>query len=281
MSKVIAPLSVIGFVVALTAGCAAAASHPTTSTRPATQPHVVHLSSAVPLNKLRTEQTDFDLHNRMQSGGQTLYFGQLDTTESQDETTATAPVIVAKVKGEWRALSLADSRVPNAEFLFVASGPAKGEIWTVLDNQIDAPAAVVLLAHSTDAGQTWALSTVHKPRGVGSYDSFSMDKTGHGRLTVHVSGKQSNRSSGFYHFRTSDDGQTWSSPDFEPDHLKRADEVPEDEDPEPLKDLPSITTTLAPVENGAAKLPPALVEKGRDKSRPYSWARREPMGQES
>jgi hypothetical protein len=249
MANLIASFSVMGWVVALAAGCAAASSHPTSATHPAaTQPHIVHLSSAMPLEKLRREDTDFDLHNRMQSGGETLYFGQLETTDSQDEVTATAPVIVAKVKGEWRALSLADSRLPNAEFLFVASGPAKGEIWGVLDDQIADPAEVVLLAHSTDAGQTWRLTTVHKPRGAGSYDSFAMDKNGHGRLTVHLNREQSQNRSGFYHFRTTDDGQTWSRPDYEPDHLKSADEIPDDEDPEPLKDLPPITTTLAPVE---------------------------------
>ena len=233
-------------LITLASGCAAGPKSAPAPAPAATPPRSVHLSRAIPLQKLRTDDTDFDLRNRMSINDQELYFGQLETTDLHDNVTATAPVVVAKIQGEWRALSLADERLPDAEFLFVASGPAKNEIWAILDNQIADPADSLLLAHSTDAAQTWTLTTLHKPQGFGAYDSFAMDKTGHGRLTVYLTHRESKGRSGFYHFRTSDDGNTWSAPDYEPDSLDPAADIPDDADPEPLQDLPPARTTLAP-----------------------------------
>jgi hypothetical protein len=258
---------VAAVMIALVAGCVSAASHASSATKPAsTQPHVLHLAGAVALEKLRTEDTDFDLRYRIPEGGGTLYVGQLETTDAHDEVTATAPVIVAKIKGEWRALSLADDRLPDAAFVFIASGPAKSEIWAVMDGDLSDSAEVVLLAHSTDAGQTWKITPMRKPGGVGSYDSFAMDKSGHGRLTIYLDRKQSAKRPGFYHFRTSDDGETWSKSDYEADHLKSADEIPDDEDPEPLKDLDPVKTTA---------------NQGRPQRGHYSYTSIGPMAQKS
>ena len=195
---------------------------------------------------MQTGDTDFDLRNRIRlDNNETIYFGQYDKLDEQDNPTATSPIIVSKVKGQWSALSVASDALPDAEFMLVATGPARHEIWTVLDNQLGKPARIVLLAHSVDDGQTWTLTSVAKPHDTGSFESFAMDKSGRGRLTIYLTRRQSSGHPGFYHLRTTDAGKTFSAPDYEPDALKSADEVDPDEDLEPLEDLPSVKTTAA------------------------------------
>ena len=95
-----------------------------------------------------------------------LYFGQAETYDNDDNVIATEPIVVARVGASWMALSLADPRIDNAEWLFNAAGPKAGEIWGVLDDQIDEKsAAVLLLAHSSDAGQTWTITPLPKQNG--------------------------------------------------------------------------------------------------------------------
>jgi Neuraminidase (sialidase) len=114
----------------------------------------------------------------------------------------------------------------------------------VLDDSLNNKGKILLLAHSTDGGKTWHVTAIHKPFDTGDYDSFCMDKTGRGRVTVYVTGDRKRRGrararAGFYHIRTTDGGKTWSAPEHEPDSLDPADEVPTDGDyPEPLKDSP-------------------------------------------
>src|ERR1044072_8423134 len=162
----------------LPAGCAAArppATVPSTTTASDAPVRAVRLSDAVPLQRLRTTDTSIDLRSRLRiSRKSDLYFGQLDTTDDNGDPTATAPIVVARVDGRWMAMGLADKRLPDAEFLFIGSGTAKNEIWTILDNQLAQPAAALLLAHSTDAGHSFTLTTFPKPHGKGAYDSFAM-----------------------------------------------------------------------------------------------------------
>ena len=84
------------------------------------------------------------------------------------------------------------------------------------------------------------MESVHKPFGAGDYDSFCMDKSGHGRLTVYISPDRKHpRRAGYYHLRTTDGAKTWSGPEHENDSLNPADDIPEDEEVAPLKDLPT------------------------------------------
>ena len=231
-------------------GCAAigakrSTTHPAT-TQASAAPRTLHLSDAVPIVRFRTGDRDVDLRNRITyDGGRDLYFGQVDTVNGDGETSATLPVVVGLIKGGWVALSLEDPRLKNAEWQFVASGPAEKEIWGVLDDSLNHKGKVLLLAHSTDAGQTWSVASVEKPFGAGDYDSFAMDRNGHGRLSIYVAPDDKHpRRAGFYHLHTTDAAKTWSAPDHEADALDPAEEVPADEDIPPLKEAPTQSARL-------------------------------------
>ena len=226
----------LGFIAL---GCAIAARPP--STTQISQPRTVKLDDAVPIARFRTEATEVDLRNQIKYEGQedAIYFGQADTVDKDGEVAATQPLVVARVKGGWMALTLKDTHLPNAEWQLVATGPAQDEIWGVMDDVLNHAGKVILLAHSRDAGKTWTVWPVNKPFDTGDYDSFCMDKSGRGRLTIYIAPDEKHpRRAGFYHLRTTDGGSTWSAPEREADALDPADDVPEDEDPPPLRDTP-------------------------------------------
>jgi hypothetical protein len=238
----------IALLAVIVLGCAAATHRRSSSaTSPSTAPRQLSLQSAVPLDRFRDENHDVDLRNVLafEKTGD-VYFGQADTYEGDHETaTATQPLMVAASKGAWLAIDFRDPRLPNAEWQFVASGPAEGEVWGVLDDTLTHKGKVILLAHSTDAAVTWSVSAINKPFDSGEYDSFAMDSAGHGRLSIYLAptSKRPGRA-GFYHFRTTDGGKSWSSPEHETDNLDPADDVPSDEDPPPLRSTPMQSARL-------------------------------------
>jgi len=229
-------------------GCAAATHRRTTG--PSSQsaaPRRFTLADAVPIERFRDETHEVDLRNVMSfAKAGDVYFGSADTYEGErDSASATSPLIVAASKGAWMAIDLHDPRLPNAEWQFVASGPADGEVWGVLDDSLTHTGRNILLVHSTDAAVTWNVSVINKPFDTGEYDSFAMDKSGRGRLTIYLTpAKKHPGRAGFYHFHTADGGKTWSSPDHESDSLNPADDVPTDEDPPPLKSTPMQSASL-------------------------------------
>ena len=61
------------------------------------------------------------------------------------------------------------------------------------------------------------------------FDSFCMDRQGHGRLSLYVYRDQAKlRQAGYYHYRTIDGGKTWTGPEHEPDGMLPADDAPDD-----------------------------------------------------
>src|SRR4051812_32434667 len=109
------------------AGCQAAYAAPPATTQSATTQSVelrsLKFADAVPLRRLRKQDNDIDLRNQITLADKTtIYFGQVDTLDENDETTATYPILVAKRGAQWLALDFTDRRIKNAEFLFVASG---------------------------------------------------------------------------------------------------------------------------------------------------------------
>ena len=232
-------------------GCAVAARRAagpaTTQAVVTTRARKLDFSAAVPIDKFRDDDHDVDLRNVISFDEKRgdVYFGQCDEIGDNDETLSTVPLVVAQQKGAWVALSLEDARLKNAEWQFVATGPSDNEIWGVLDDSLEHKGRTLLVAHSTDEGKTWSVTAVNKPFGTGDYDSFRMDKSGHGRLSVYLTaGKKHPERAGFYHFHTPDAGKTWQPADHEPDALQPADDVPTDEDPEPLKSTPTQTAML-------------------------------------
>ena len=217
---------------------------------PATQasasPRKLNIADGKPIAQYRNGERDVDLTNRISyEGDNILYFGQADTYNDDGDVKSTLPLVVASVKGRWLALNVEDSRVKDAEWQFVATGPADGEIWGVLDDSLNHKAAVLLLAHSTDYGKTWTVTSVQKPFGAGDFDSFCLDKSGRGRLSVYVSLDDKHPNcAGFYHLRTTDSAKTWSAAEHELDALDPAEDIPEDEEVAPLKETPTQNAGL-------------------------------------
>src|SRR5438067_6436555 len=92
-------------------GCAAAAPHrhaATTSDAATTQPlsdkpRTIHFSdAALPIDRFRDDDHDIDLRNviNFDKHGD-VYFGQVDRTNQDGDTTATLPIVVALQKGAW------------------------------------------------------------------------------------------------------------------------------------------------------------------------------------
>ena len=215
------------------------------------------------IDHFQADDHDVDLRNVIhfdeKNSAADVYFGQCERTNADGDVTETFPLIVATVngkKGGWRGLSLADPRLANAEWQFVAAGPGDNEMWGILDDTLTDKGKIVLLAHSTDGGAAWTISSIDKPFEAGGYDSFAMDVAGRGRLTVYVAPTKNHpRRGGFYHFRTTDGGKTWLPPEHEPDGLDPADQVPEDEDPEPLKSIPTQTARASAAAVGTLSRP--------------------------
>jgi hypothetical protein len=223
-------------ILSLLTGCAAAsASAPSTAqtTAPTTAPEqsLLRMSDAVPLSRLRTNDNGTDFASRVKTSGRALLFGQLDTYNDDGDVIATEPVIAYKDAADvTQVLRINDRRLHDAAWQFVATGPKTGEIWGVLDASLEAMQESILLVHSTDDGKTFAVIAIHKPDRRADYDSLSLDKTGRGRLSVFMAGDAKRHLlQGYYNYLTTDGGATWSSPQREPDALKRADDASDDD----------------------------------------------------
>ena len=103
------------------------------------------MADGVPIGRFRTGERDVDLRNRITyEGAHDFYFGQAETYDGDGDVSATVPLIVTAVKGAWLALNLEDERLKNAEWQYIASGPAAGEIWGVLDDSLNHEGKVLL-----------------------------------------------------------------------------------------------------------------------------------------
>ncbi len=213
---------------------------------------MLRFADAIPLERFRGEHENIDLRQRITFADRgDLSFGQSDVYDDNDDVVATLPLIVASRKSSQLALSFADSRLRNAEWQFVASGPAKEEVWGVLDDSLNHKGRVVLLVHSTDAGESWSIDSIEKPAASGEYDSFAMAANGRGRLTIYVPPAPKHRGrAGFYHFRTIDGGKTWAQPEHERDSLTPADDIPADDEPDSAPPTQSARHTPSPRTRG-------------------------------
>jgi hypothetical protein len=220
-------------VLSLLTGCAAAsAGAPSTAPTSAPEQQLLRMSDAVPISRLRTNDNGIDFASRVKTAaGRALLFGQLDTYSDDGEVIATEPVIAYKDAADvTQVLRINDSRLHDASWQFVATGPKAGEIWGVLDASLEALQENILLMHSTDDGQTFTVIAIHKPDRRADYDSFCLDKTGRGRLSVFMAGDAKRHLlQGYYNYLSTDGGATWSSPQREPDALKRADDASDDD----------------------------------------------------
>jgi hypothetical protein len=191
------------------------------------------MSDAVPLDHLQNiGEPNLSHQIRLSKGGR-LYFGTMDRYNNDDEVIASIPILAKKVDGEFVGLPLADTRLRDAAWAYAGGGPNKGEVWGVLDASLNANQPDLLVVHSTDAGATFTIRAIAKPDEVAEFDSFCMGPDGNGRVSVYVGADVSSDAikPGYYHYRTTDGGKTWSKPEYEPDAMSPGREVPEDEQP--------------------------------------------------
>jgi hypothetical protein len=225
-------------ILSLIAGCAAT---PATAPTTALQQRVLRLTDAVPYSQLRTNDNGLDLASRLQALDRALLFGQLDRYDDNGDVIATEPVIAFKDSSDTaRVLKISDPRLHDASWAFVAAGPKAGEIWGALDASLESTQANIVLVHSADDGQTFTLIALRKPDSRADYDSFCLDKSGRGRLTLFMAGDNKRHlEQGFYNYVTTDGGQTWSPPQREPDAMKKAEDLGDedqlDEPPSPTQ----------------------------------------------
>lgn len=231
---------VLTILAAIAIGCAAetlrpaAAAQATTSatTSATTQPIgaiTLRLADAVAADDLEQGDWEVDMQSQIPFKDRPILFGQLATYGSDDKATASIPVLGFKQDGKLMALKIDDPRLVNAGWSYIAAGPTGQEFWGVLDASLDDQQPTILIAHSTDSGTTLKIASLPKPLPVAEFDSFCMDRTGHGRLSLYVyRDKAKLRQAGYYHYRTADGGKSWSGPEHELDGMLPAEDAPDD-----------------------------------------------------
>jgi hypothetical protein len=219
--------SFLMLILTVVGGCVAPATAPTTQP----ESHLLRLADAVPFAQLHTNENGLDLGSRVRTNSRPVLFGQFDRYSDDGDVIATEPVIAYKDPSDaTHVLRIPDPRLHDAAWMFVASGPKRGEIWGVLDASLEAKQANIVLVHSTDDGTTFSLIAIRKPDRRADYDSFCLDNAGHGRLTVYMAGDEKRHlEPGFYNYFSTDGGLTWSAPQREPDALKKADDLNDDD----------------------------------------------------
>jgi hypothetical protein len=198
---------------------------------------VVKLSDAIPLSRLTVDDLEVNLTDKLSppAATGTVYFGELDDFGSDpdnDEPIAALPIIAVRNGGNWMAVPLAGEGMRDAGWHYVGAGPGAKEIWGAIDTVAGDSRGSFVLAHSTDGGATFEMTVFRKPSRKAEFFDFAMSADGHGRATVSLDTDSGPHKAGLYHYQTSDDGKTWSAPVYEPDAMKRADPVPDEEQPD-------------------------------------------------
>ena len=215
----------------LCTGCSGIA-HAEPTTKPSDL-KALKLSDAVDLNRLLKDGEPDLSHQLHLSRGGRIYFGTIDSYDSDDRQIKSQPIIAKKNGDSWKALPIRDERLKDAAWSYVGGGPMRGELWGVLDASLDDDQPDLILVHSTDGATTFELTALHKPDAAADFDSFCIGPDMHGRVTLYLSPDPDAKSlkAGYYHFRTTDGGKTWSRPDYEPDVMWPAKDVPDEDQP--------------------------------------------------
>ena len=235
------------FLASIFAGAATSfAEQPHPTTLPTA--HLLKLSDAVSLGELQVDDLETNLTDKLSAPQvkETTYFGEIDQfVEDEDKPVASLPIIALHTTDTWTAVPLVGEGLRNAGWKYVAAGPGTGEIWGVLDTVAGNTRSTFAVAHSTDGAQTFTISAFHKPCKLAQFYDFAMSRDGHGRISLTLDTDCGIHKAGVYHFETSDDGKTWSTePRYEPDVMKRADEVPDEEQPnEPTSGTKTLLRT--------------------------------------
>jgi hypothetical protein len=223
-------------LAAIAMGCASESVRPALAAQPSTAPSTqpsgmvsLRLADAVVANDLEQGDWEVDMQSQIPFKDRPLFFGLLATYGADDKATATIPLVGFKTNDKLMALKIDDPRLVNADWSYIAAGPTSKEFWGVLDASLDDQQPTIVIAHSTDAGATLQIASLPKPLPVAAFDSFCMDRQGHGRLSLYVYRDQAKlRQAGYYHYRTTDGGKNWTGPEHELDGMLPADDAPDD-----------------------------------------------------
>jgi hypothetical protein len=233
-----AGLSAAVLAASLVACGATAPPHPPT-TAPTTLPTSISLSEATPLADLVPGNLQANMTDKLsppQTADRTVYFGEVDQYDGDDEDAkviSSLPILAVKDGDDWRAVPMVGRGLADTGWKYVGAGPRPREVWGVLDTTAGDGDTEFVVAHATDGGNTFALSSFHKPCRQASVYDFAMDRAGNGRITLSLDEAVGRHKPGLYHYETTDGGATWTpKPRFEPDAMVRAESVPDEEQPD-------------------------------------------------
>jgi hypothetical protein len=231
------------------AGCAD--TQPIRSSRPATTSTAgdIRLSDAEDMADLEADDVQITLTDKLEvpDTTDTIYFGEADEFDTDDTANPTAamPLIATHWGSTWKAVPLVGTGLTNAGWKYVGAGPGPHEVWGVLDTSAGDSRSQFVVAHSTDGAATFSLRAFRKPCRLAAVADFAMSRNGHGRVTLSLDADCGTNRAGLYHYQTTDDGKSWSKqPSYEPDAMLRADDVPDDEQPDLMQ--PATRTLLKP-----------------------------------
>ncbi len=235
---VVAPKWVLMAVVGVLVAAFVAATHARHAPTTAPDSSTIKLADAQPLGDLQDPDMVVNLTDKLAAPqtNDTVYFGEIDqyANENDDTPVAAVPVIAVHPGDAWKAVPLAGQGLTNAGWKYVGAGPRPKEVWGVLDTSAGESRSNFAVVHSTDGGTSFVNRVFHKPCKLATVSDFAMTRDGHGRVTVSLDTVCGKNQPGLYNFDTTDGGKTWSDePRFEPDAMIRAEQVPDDEQPEP------------------------------------------------
>jgi hypothetical protein len=192
----------------------------------------VKLDDAKPLIRMAKagETAQFSFKLKLPNADHSIYFGEIQNGDEQ-----LVPIVGTRNGQQYRVVKLEKEWGYN-QWRTVLSGPHPAELWGLLDQANDDQSGDTLtdevaFVHSTDGGKTFQVGTLHKPCRKATVADLVMAKNGRGRITLSLGEDCGKLKAGLYHYRTSDGGKTFHSPQYEPDNTNPAEDVPDDEQP--------------------------------------------------
>ncbi len=201
---------------------APAASHTAVAQPSANAPasgHLVKLADGIDLEQVRNQDM---VHPAFSISAPDVTTPVLFADASNDKNDTSAPVILKKIDDKWRILELSDAG--DQEWMYAGACGARHELWAILDSAAESAAPQLTLMRSMDEGLTWQyFVAVKKPTDDAEFIAFTMAANGAGKLTMHLSDDADTILHGYYDYRTTDGGKTWTGPAFEADDMTDAD----------------------------------------------------------
>ena len=181
--------------------------------------HLVKLADGIDLDQVRNQDM---VHPAFSISAPDVTTPVLFADASNDKNDTSAPVILKKIDDKWRILELTDAG--DQEWVYAGACGPRHELWGILDSAAENAAPQLTLMRSMDEGLSWQYFTaVRKPTDDAEFIAFTMAANGAGKLTMHLSDDADNIPHGYYDYRTTDGGKTWTGPAFEADDMTDAD----------------------------------------------------------